>query len=228
MKSIFLFLVTLWVNLALVASTQAQNVRFPTFARPQIASPQINLPASRPRISMPTITPPNLTPQTRISFPTVNTTVNVPSFPNVNNLGDRLIQSSQTINFPNQTLPTQFFPDSITPPNNLNSTLPLELIVPKFPNATATVNQLQLVPTRINFPKQTPQISIPTLSAFTATPLPTVTTDLNPDANSTFGIQLDLTTPSSTTTKTNFDALNSMEQGIVTNGGLFNRNFALD
>jgi hypothetical protein len=223
MKSLFCLLITLWGSLALIASAQAQSLNIPAFARPQISAPQINLPASRPRITTPTLTTPNLTPRTTITAPTVNTSVTVPSFPNVNTVGARLIQSSQTVNFPNQTLPTQFLPASITPPNTLNSTLPLELIAPKFPNTTTTVNQLQLVPTLITFPKQTPQISIPVLSTLTATPLPTVTTDLNPEVNSTFGIQLDLKIPSSTTTKTNFDALNLTEQGVVTNGGLFNR-----
>jgi len=213
MKSLFCFLITLWGSLALVASAQAQTLKIPAFARPQITAPQINLPASRPRITTPTLSSPNLTPQNTINFPTVNTPVSVPSFPNVNTVGTGLIQSPQTINFPSQTLPTQFFPASIISPNNLNSTLPLAVIVPQFPNfqpnasanslgflnallgatspspfpnVTPTSNQLQLVPTLITFPKQNPQISLPTLSNLTDTrTLPTVTQDLSSDGTVT-------------------------------------------
>jgi hypothetical protein len=144
------------------------------------------------------------------------------------NLGDRLIPSPQTINFPYQSLPAQFLPASITPPNNLNSTLPIALIVPTFPNKTATVNQLQLAPALITFPKtKTFDFSPPTLSTFTATPQPTVKTDLNTDDNEDdfpkFGIERILTTPSSTTTKTDFADLDENERTTVLDGGLFNR-----
>ena len=126
MKSLFCFLITLWGSLALAASAQAQTLKIPSFARPQISAPQINLPASRPRITTPTLTTPNLTPQTTITAPTVNISISVPSFPNVDNLGDRLIQAPQTINFPSQTLPTQLLPASITSPNNLIAVFKLE------------------------------------------------------------------------------------------------------
>ncbi|PZV25936.1 MAG: hypothetical protein DCF12_12255 [Snowella sp.] len=226
MKYFYLFLVNVLGSLLVSYPTQAQTLKIPNFARPTVTTPQINLPTSRPNITTPKVSAPTLTPQTSVSFPTTTTTITVPSFPNVNNLGDRLIQSPQTINFPSQKLPTQFLPASITIPNNLNSTLPLNLIVPQFPNATATVNQLQLVPTLINFPKQTPQISIPSLSTFTATPQPTVSTDLfdnTPSVAPSFGLQLELVTPTGTITKTDFTPLTLDERGIVTNGGLFNR-----
>lgn len=226
MKYFYLFLVNVLGSLLVSYPTQAQTLKIPNFARPTVTTPQINLPTSRPNITTPKVSAPTLTPQTSVSFPTTTTTITVPSFPNVKNLGDRLIQSPQTINFPSQKLPTQFLPASITIPNNLNSTLPLTLIVPQFPNATATVNQLQLVPILINFPKQTPQISIPSLSTFTATPQPTVSTDLfdnTPSVAPSFGLQLELLTPTGTITKTDFTPLTVDERAIVTNGGLFNR-----
>ncbi len=226
MKYFYLFLVNVLGSLLVSYPTQAQTLKIPNLARPTVTTPQINLPTSRPNIITPQVSAPTLRPQTSVSFPTTTTTISVPSFPNVNNLGDRLIQSPQTINFPSQTLPTQFLPSSITTPNNLNSTIPLELIVPKFPNATATVNQLQLVPTLIRFPKQTPQISIPSLSTFTATPQPNVSTDLfdnTPSVAPSFGLQLELVTPTGTITKMDFTPLTLDERGIVTNGGLFNR-----
>ena len=226
MKYFYLFLVNVLGSLLVSYPTQAQTLKIPNLARPTVTTPQINLPTSRPNIITPQVSAPTLRPQTSVSFPTTTTTISVPSFPNVNNLGDRLIQSPQTINFPSQTLPSQFLPSSITTPNNLNSTIPLELIVPKFPNATATVNQLQLVPTLIRFPKQTPQISIPSLSTFTATPQPNVSTDLfdnTPSVAPSFGLQLELVTPTGTITKMDFTPLTLDERGIVTNGGLFNR-----
>ena len=226
MKYFYLFLVNVLGSLLVSYPTQAQTLKIPNLARPTVTTPQINLPTSRPNITTPQVSAPTLRPQTSVSFPTTTTTISVPSFPNVNNLGDRLIQSPQTINFPSQTLPTQFLPSSITTPNNFNSTIPLELIVPKFPNATATVNQLQLVPTLIRFPKQTPQISIPSLSTFTATPQPNVSTDLfdnTPSVAPSFGLQLELVTPTGTITKMVFTPLTLDERGIVTNGGLFNR-----
>ncbi|MFM1842623.1 MAG: hypothetical protein RLZZ490_1359, partial [Cyanobacteriota bacterium] len=115
MKNILLLIISLSGNLALITIAQAQPVNVPTFARPQVTAPKIALPSSRPSLSRPNISPPTLTPQTSISFPTTTTTVSVPSFPNVNNLGDRLIQSPQTISFPSQSLPTQFLPTSVTP-----------------------------------------------------------------------------------------------------------------
>ena len=226
MKYFYLFLVNVLGSLLVSYPTQAQTLKIPNLARPTVTTPQINLPTSRPNITTPKVSAPTLRPQTSVSFPTITTTISVPSFPNVNNLGDRLIQSPQTINFSSQKLPTQFLPSSITTPNNLNSTIPLELIVPKFPNATATVNQLQLVPTLIRFPKQTPQISIPSLSTFTATPQPNVSTDLfdnTPSVAPSFGLQLELVTPTGTITKMDFTPLTLDERGIVTNGGLFNR-----
>jgi hypothetical protein len=226
MKYFYLFLVNVLGSLLVSYPTQAQTLTIPNLARPTVTTPQINLPTSRPNITTPQVSAPTLRPQTSVSFPTTTTTISVPSFPNVNNLGDRLIQSPQTINFSSQKLPTQFLPSSITTPNNLNSTIPLELIVPKFPNATATVNQLQLVPTLIRFPKQTPQISIPSLSTFTATPQPNVSTDLfdnTPSVAPSFGLQLELVTPTGTITKMDFTPLTLDERGIVTNGGLFNR-----
>ena len=226
MKYFYLFLVNVLGSLLVSYPTQAQTLKIPNLARPTVTTPQINLPTSRPNIITPQVSAPTLRPQTSVSFPTTTTTISVPSFPNVNNLGDRLIQSPQTINFSSQKLPTQFLPSSITTPNNLNSTIPLELIVPKFPNATATVNQLQLVPTLIRFPKQTPQISIPSLSTFTATPQPNVSTDLfdnTPSVAPSFGLQLELVTPTGTITKMDFTPLTLDERGIVTNGGLFNR-----
>lgn len=226
MKYFYLFLVNVLGSLLVSYPTQAQTLKIPNLARPTVTTPQINLPTSRPNITTPQVSAPTLRPQTSVSFPTTTTTISVPSFPNVNNLGDRLIQSPQTINFSSQKLPTQFLPSSITTPNNLNSTIPLELIVPKFPNATATVNQLQLVPTLIRFPKQTPQISIPSLSTFTATPQPNVSTDLfdnTPSVAPSFGLQLELVTPTGTITKMDFTPLTLDERGIVTNGGLFNR-----
>ena len=255
MKYFYLFLVNVLGSLLVSYPTQAQTLKIPNFARPTVTTPQINLPTSRPNITTPKVSAPTLRPQTSVSFPTITTTISVPSFPNVNNLGDRLIQSPQTINFPSQKIPTnangtttpttQFLPASIISPNNLNSTLPLTLIVPQFPNATATVNQLQLVPTLITFPKQTPQISIPSLSTFTATPklpsftaTPTVKTDLylddepdpDPDTKRIFGLELKLVTPfvPKTITKTDFTRLTDIEKGIVTNGGLFNRTLTLD
>jgi hypothetical protein len=251
MKYFYLFLLNVLGSLLVSYPTQAQTLKIPNFARPTVTTPQINLPTSRPNITTPKVSAPTLRPQTSVSFPTITTTISVPSFPNVNNLGDRLIQSPQTINFPSQKLPTQFLPASITIPNNLNSTLPLTLIVPQFPNATATVNQLQLVPTLITFPKQTPQISIPSLStftatpnlpSFTATPQPTVSTDLfdnTPSVAPSFGLQLEVVTPElvtpelviipkKTSTKTSFNSLTTEEQGVVTGGGLFNRTLTLD
>jgi hypothetical protein len=255
MKYFYLFLLNVLGSLLVSYPTQAQTLKIPNFARPTVTTPQINLPTSRPNITTPKVSAPTLRPQTSVSFPTITTTISVPSFPNVNNLGDRLIQSPQTINFPSQKIPTnangtttpttQFLPASIISPNNLNSTLPLTLIVPQFPNATATVNQLQLVPTLITFPKQTPQISIPSLSTFTATPnlpsftaTPTVKTDLlngTPNTAPSFGIELELVTPElvtpfvpKTITKTDFTPLTDIEKGIVTNGGLFNRTLTLD
>ena len=242
MKSLFCFLITLWGSLALAASAQAQTLKIPSFARPQISALQINLPASRPRITTPTLTTPNLTPQTTITAPTVNISISVPSFPNVDNLGDRLIQAPQTINFPSQTLPTQLLPASITSPNNLNSTLPLAVIVPQFsnfnpntaansvgflnallgmtsptpfPSVTPTSNQLQLVPTLITFPKQNSAISLPTLSNLTTTPLPTITNDLSTDPNTTVGVGLRIVAPTVTTTKNSF----TLPSGFENSGG---------
>ncbi|MEB3191834.1 MAG: hypothetical protein VKL42_15955 [Snowella sp.] len=234
MKYAYLFLVNVLGSLLGSYPIQAQTLKIPNFARPTVTTPQINLPTSRPNITTPKVFAPTLTPQTSVSFPTTTTTISVPSFPNVNNLGDRLIQSPQTINFPSQKLPTQFLPASITTPNNLNSTLPLELIVPKFPNATATVNQLQLVPTQVSFPKDRTiisNLSLPTLSNYTKTPPPTVITDLYDNGPSTvpsFGIQLDLKPPNSTTTKTNFLPLDTTEKNVITTGGTFSRNLTLD
>jgi hypothetical protein len=231
MKYSYLFLANLLGSLLVSHSTQAQTLKIPDFARPTVTTPQINLPTSRPNITTPKVSAPTLTPQTSISFPTTTTTITVPNFPNVNNLGDRLIPSPQTINFPSQQLPTQFLPTSITTPNNLNSTLPLELIVPKFPNTAATVNQLQLVPTLITFPKQTPQISIPNLSTFTATPQPTVSTDLfdsTPNVAPSFGLELKLVTPTETIIKTNFLLLDTTEKNAITTGGTLSRNLTLD
>ena len=224
MKCLYRVLTSLLGSLCVIQPLQAQTLNIPNFARPTVTTPKITLPTSRPKITIPTVATPTLTPQTSIRFPTTTTTVSVPSFPNVNNLGDRLIQSPQMINFPQQKLPTnangtttQFFPASITSPNNLNSTLPLVVIVPQFPNfnpntaansvgflnallgatspdpfpnATPTSNQLQLVPTLITFPKQNAQISLPTLSNLTATPLPTVTNNLSSVANTQVGVGL--------------------------------------
>lgn len=213
MKSLFCFLITLWGSLALVASAQAQTLKIPAFARPQITAPQINLPASRPRITTPTLSSPNLTPQNTLNFPTVNTPVSVPSFPNVNTVGARLIQSPQTINFPSQTLPTnasgtttQFFPASITPPNNLNSTLPNNVIVPTLPNLGETFNKLQLVPTIVSFPKTLITTDV------IPDPLPNVSNNLSRLPNSQVGVELQLVTSTETfPVRTNFSLPTNFE-----------------
>jgi hypothetical protein len=233
MKYSYLFLANLLGSLLVSYPTQAQTLKIPNFARPTVTTPQINLPTSRPNITTPKVSAPTLRPQTSVSFPTITTTISVPSFPNVNNLGDRLIQSPQTINFPSQKIPTnangtttpttQFLPASIISPNNLNSTLPLAVIVPQFPNfkpstaansvvflnallgATSpapfpnvmpTSNQLQLVPTLITFPKQNPHIALPTFSSLTT--LPTITKNLSTDNNTdtTVGVGLRIVEPS--------------------------------
>lgn len=236
MKYSYLFLANLLGSLLVSYPTQAQTLKIPNFARPTVTTPQINLPTSRPNITTPKVSAPTLRPQTSVSFPTITTTISVPSFPNVNNLGDRLIQSPQTINFPSQKIPTnangtttpttQFLPASIISPNNLNSTLPLAVIVPQFPNfkpstaansvvflnallgATSpapfpnvmpTSNQLQLVPTLITFPKQDLKTLFPTtddLKKLTATPLPTVTNNLSSVANTQVGVGLRIVKPS--------------------------------
>ncbi|MEB3119654.1 MAG: hypothetical protein VKL41_00340, partial [Snowella sp.] len=57
-------------------------------------------------------------------------------------------------------------------------------------------------------------------------PQPTVSTDLfdnTPSVAPSFGLQLELVTPTGTITKTDFTPLTLDERGIVTNGGLFNR-----
>ncbi len=256
MKCSCLFFTSLLGGLLVTHPLQAQTLKIPNFSRPTITTPQITLPTARPNITTPNISTPRLTPQTSISFPTTTTTVSVPSFPNVNNLGDRLIQSPQTIKFPSQTLPTKFLPASITPPNNLNSTLPLAVIVPQFPNfqpssaansvaflnavlgttspnpfpsVTPTSNQLQLVPTLITFPKQNPQISIPTLSNLTTITQPTVTNNLSSDSdpNTIVGVGLRIVAPtlpqtdpptSSTFVKNSF----ILPSGFETNGGAIN------
>ena len=80
-------------------------------------------------------------------------------------------------------------------------------------------------------PKQNPQISIPNLSTFTATPQATVSTDLfdsTPNVSPSFGLELKLVTPTETIIKTNFLFLATTEKNAITTGGTLSRNLTLD